>query len=463
MNPLNPILIVDDSKDILYTLTNLFKEAGLTNTIACHDSRKVTNIVSANPISVLILDIMMPHVSGEDILENISTHYPDIPVIVLTGSQDTQTAVRCMKAGAFDYVIKKFDIDRLISSVNHALQFRELRQENTSLKQLIMSQALQKPEAFAEIKTKDGTMLSIFRYIESVAPSSHPVLITGETGTGKELFAQAVHDASGRTGKMITVNVAGFDDNMFSDTLFGHVRSAFTGADTVRGGLVEQATGGTLFIDEIGDLSLPSQVKLLRFIQDGEYLPLGSDKFKKSDARIIAATNRDLYKLHTENKFRNDLIYRLKTHSFNIPPLRERKGDIPMLVNYFVEKESEALNKNKLKIPAMLIPLLEFHSFPGNVRELEAMIFDAVSRAGTENLPLDLIKSAEQDLPINGTDFFVSLKKLPTIKQATNWLIDEAMRRSSGNQSVAAKTLGITQPALSSRMKKKKSFSYEYE
>ncbi|MCP4104384.1 MAG: sigma-54-dependent Fis family transcriptional regulator [Desulfobacteraceae bacterium] len=457
MNPLNPILIVDNSEDILHTLTRLFQHAGLTNIMSCHDSREVINIISSNQISVLILDLIMPHVSGEDILENISVNYPDIPVIVLTGSHDIRTAVRCMKTGVvFDYVTKKFDIDRLISSVNHALQFRELRQENTSLKQLIMSHPLQKPEVFAEIKTKDRTMLSIFRYIESVAPSSHPVLITGETGTGKELFARAVHDVSGRTGKMITVNVAGFDDNMFSDTLFGHVKSAFTGADTIRGGLVEQAAGGTLFIDEIGDLSLQSQVKLLRFIQDGEYLPLGSDKFKKSDARIIAATNRDIYKLNAENKFRNDLIYRLKTHNFDIPPLRERKGDIPMLVNYFAEKESQALGKNKLKIPAMLIPLLESYFFPGNVRELKSMIFDAVGRARTENLPLNLIRPAEQKRSTKETDIFVSLEELPTIKEATNWLIDEAMKRSLGNQSVAARTLGITQPALSSRMKKKR-------
>ncbi len=456
MKPLIPILIVDDSEDILITMTSLFQEAGLTNIISCHDSREAMNIISSNQISVLILDLMMPYVSGEDILKNISVNYPDIPVIVLTGSQDIQTAVRCMKTGAFDYVIKKFDIDRLISSVTHALKIRELRQENTSLKQHIMTQSLQKPKAFAQIKTKSKTMLSIFQCIESIALTSHPVLITGETGTGKELFAQAVHDVSGRTGKMINVNVAGFDDNVFSDTLFGHAKGAFTGADTIRGGLAEQAAGGTLFIDEIGDLSLPSQVKLLRFIQNGEYLPLGSDKLKRSNARIIAATNRDLYKLHTENKFRNDLMYRLKTHSFNIPPLRERKGDIPILVNYFVEKEAEELGRKKLKIPAMLIPLLETYSFPGNVRELEAMIFDAVSRAQTGSLPLDLIKPAEQIRPINGMNFYAGLKELPTIKETTDWLVDEAVKRALGNQSVAARTLGITQPALSSRMKKKK-------
>ncbi len=456
MKPLNPILIVDDSEDILITLTSLFQEAGLTNIISCHDSREVMNIISSNQISVLILDLMMPYVSGEDILKNISINYPDIPVIVLTGSQDIQTAVRCMKTGAFDYVIKKFDIDRLISSVTHALKIRELRQENTSLKQHIMTQSLQKPKAFAQIKTKSKTMLSIFQCIESIALTSHPVLITGETGTGKELFAQAVHDVSGRTGKMINVNVAGFDDNVFSDTLFGHAKGAFTGADTIRGGLAEQAAGGTLFIDEIGDLSLPSQIKLLRFIQNGEYLPLGSDKLKRSNARIIAATNRDLYKLHTENKFRNDLMYRLKTHSFNIPPLRERKGDIPILVNYFVEKEAEELGRKKLKIPAMLVPLLETYPFPGNVRELEAMIFDAVSRAQTGSLPLDVIKPAEQIRPINGMNFYAGLKELPTIKETTDWLVDEAVKRALGNQSVAAKTLGITQPALSSRMKKKR-------
>ncbi len=455
MKPQNPILIVDDSKEVLSVTADLLEEAGLANVLTCHDSRKVLSIISDRQISVLVLDLLMPYVSGEDLLERVSISHPDIPVIVLTGSEDIHTAIRCMKAGAFDYVIKQLDINRLASSVNHALKLRELEQENTNLKEKMLSHNLQYPEAFAEIITQDNAMLSICLYAETIASTSQPVLITGETGTGKDLFANAVHKLSGRRGEMVTVNVAGFDDNMFSDTLFGHTRGAFTGAEQARVGVAEQAHRSTLFLDEIGDISIPSQVKLLRFIQDGEYMPLGSGICRKTDTRIIAATNRDI------NSLRDDFIFRLKTHELNIPPLRERKGDIPILLKHFVKKASQMLNKNIPKIPAELGSVLHAYSFPGNVRELESVVFDAVSREKTGILPTDLIKFSgkTQDMKTDTAELLACLKDLPTIKEITERLIDEAMKRSLGNQSVASRTLGITQPALSTRLKKRKKAS----
>ncbi len=455
MKPQNPILIVDDSKKVLGMTTELLEKAGLTNMLTCHDSREVQAIISGRQISVLVLDLMMPYISGEYLLRKISRSHPDIPVVVLTGSEDIQTAIRCMKAGAFDYVIKRLDMNRLARSVNHALKFRELKQENTDLKEKMLSKDLQHPEAFSEIITQDSAMLSICLYVESIASTCQPVLITGETGTGKDLFANAVHKLSGRNGKMMTVNVAGFDNNMFSDTLFGHTKGAFTGAEQARIGLVEQAGRGTLFFDEIGDLSMPSQVKLLRFIQDGEYIPLGGSKNRKIDVRIIAATNRDF------DGLRDDLVFRLNTHEFNIPPLRERRGDIPILLKHFVKKASRKLNKDIPKIPSKLPSLLSTYFFPGNVRELESMVFDAVSREKTGILPTDLVKPSGkmQYLKTDTTELFSHLKELPTIKEITNRLVDEAMKRALSNQSVAARILGIKQPALSARLKKRKKVS----
>ncbi|MCP4108287.1 MAG: sigma-54-dependent Fis family transcriptional regulator, partial [Desulfobacteraceae bacterium] len=292
---------------------------------------------------------------------------------------------------------------------------------------------------------------------ELTAPTPHPILITGETGTGKELFAGAVHAAGRRSGRMVSCNVAGFDDDMFSDTLFGHAKGAFTGASGIREGLIEQAEGGTLFLDEIGDLSMMSQIKLLRFLQDNTYYPVGSDREKKADTGIITATSRNLWELQKKGKYRDDLIFRLNTHSFSIPPLRERKGDIPLLVSHFLNRAVAEIGKKKPEIPASVIPLLESYSFPGNIRELESMIYDAVSRSsGRLNIEVSSRQTAPVQLP-NITSLYSHLKEVPTLKEAREALIDEAVKRALGSQTLAARMLGITQPTLSAHLKKKKS------
>jgi transcriptional regulator with PAS, ATPase and Fis domain len=319
---------------------------------------------------------------------------------------------------------------------------------------------------FEKIITKDKKLLSIFHYIESIAQTSQPVLITGETGVGKELIAKSIHPLSGRKGRFLTVNVAGLDDSVFSDTLFGHAKGAFTGADQVRHGLIEQTKGGTLFLDEIGDLSTMSQVKLLRLIQEGEYMPLGVDEIKKTDVRIVLSTNKDLWSLQRAGKFRKDLNFRIRTHHINIPPLRERMDDIPLLVNYFLDKTAYTLGKKTPKPPAELFKLLQGYSFPGNVRELQTMIFDAVSINDTKTLSLKFFKARIKEASINNkvewnndkneTSSILFPEKLPTIKQVTELLVEEAMRRANYNQSAAAKILGVSQQALSKRIKKQK-------
>ncbi len=326
---------------------------------------------------------------------------------------------------------------------------------------------IKKPEAFAENITSNKEMLTIFLYIESIAQTSQPVLITGETGVGKELIAGSIHSLSGLKGRFITVNVAGFDDNLFSDALFGHIKGAFTGADKARRGLVEKASGGTLFLDEIGDLNPVSQVKLLRLLQEGEYLPLGQDEPKKTDVRIVAATNKDLWELQKAGKFRNDLNFRLRIHHIHVPPLRERKDDIPLLVDHFLGEVTRTLKKKKPALPKELFKLLETYSFPGNVRELQAMVFDAVSRHKARILSLKVFKShiareqKDRIVPtekgLEETALLTFSGKLPTIKHTTQLLVDEALKRADGNQSIAAGMLGISHQALSKRLKSKNS------
>ncbi len=317
----------------------------------------------------------------------------------------------------------------------------------------------------AEIITQNNEMLAIFEYLRSISQSTQPVLVTGETGVGKELVAKAVHISSTARGRLVTVNAAGLDDNVFSDTLFGHVRGAFTGADRDRQGLIEKANFGTLFLDEIGDLTTISQVKLLRLIQEKEYMPLGQDEPRRSNARIVAATNADLWALQRSGQFRKDLNFRLRTHHVNIPPLRNRLEDLPLLVEHFLTKAAQALGKKVPTPPKELIQLLSTYSFPGNVRELEGMIFDAVSRHKDRILTLETFKAhiekerkTKFDNRAEETDEESRVTfsgDLPTIKQATELLVEEALKRAKGNQSIAARMLGITRQALGKRIKNK--------
>ncbi len=464
LTPNSPILIVDDEESILFAIDTALQMAGMNNTLSCQDAREVLKILENQPIEMLLLDLNMPHLDGEELLKQISLDFPDVPVIIVTGQIDVDTAVRCMKTGAFDYIVKPVDEGRLITSVNRAVSHREIIKENLALKQHILQDTVEKPDGFDEIITQNKKMYSIFQYIESIAPSRQVVLITGETGVGKEMIAKAIHEMSNVSGNFVAVNVAGLDDNVFSDTLFGHLRGAFTGADRARNGLIELAAGGTLFLDEIGDLSIASQVKLLRLLQEGEFLPLGQDTHKKADVRILAATNENLWDLQKSGKFRKDLNYRFRTHHIHVPPLRERMDDIPLLVDHFLTISANELNKKKPTVPKALYALLNTYSFPGNVRELQAMIFDAVSMHKSKILSLGafehhLDREQENRGPGAGgheTDANALLtfsEQLPTIKHATNLLIREAMKRGCGNQSIAARYLGISQQALSKRLK----------
>lgn len=466
ISPDSPILLIDDEENFLLSAELTISSNGIKNIETCQDSRKVMKLLSRGEYSLIVLDINMPHVSGAELLPQIVKKYPHIPVIVITAVNNVESAVQSMKEGAFDYVVKPVDDTRLFAIIKRGLEFTEMRNENELLKQSLLKEKLEHPEAFENIITESGSMRAIFRYIEAIAKTNLPVLITGDTGVGKELIAEAVHNISGRKGDLVPVNVAGVDDNLFSDTLFGHKKGAFTGAEIDRKGLIERAEDGTLFLDEIGDLSIESQVKLLRLLQDGNYYPLGSDVAKLSNARIIVATHRDIKAMQVTNQFRQDLYYRLRSHNVHIPPLRERKKDIPRLIDFFLIKAAKELDKKTPRAPKELYTLLSNYPFPGNVRELEGLIYDAVSLHKSGILSLESIrkklsdqledekritvKEEIEDSPIAITGRF------PSLKETEEAIIKEALKRAENNQTIAADLLGISRRALNNRIQRRK-------
>jgi len=461
--PLYPIVVVDDEAAALKSVEVNLRAGGFDHIKCFQDSREVLPFLYGNRIELLLLDLTMPDISGQDILSVVEKENPGLPVIVITGLNDVNTAVECMRSGAVDYLVKPVERNRLLSSVKKFIELEELKRNYQNLKERLLSDDLSHPKAFSHIVTRNRKMKALFQYIEAVANTREPILITGETGTGKELFARAVHEAGGMKGEFVAVNVAGLDDAVFTDTLFGHRKGAYTGAAEMRKGLVEQAHMGTLFLDEIGDLSLVSQAKLLRLIQEKEFFPLGADVPKYTNARIEVATNRNLTKRIQEEKFRKDLFFRLSVHVIDIPPLSERRDDLRVLVPFFLKEAAESMGKTVPSPPPELYDLLDSYHFPGNVRELRSMIFDAVSRHKSKILSLSgfyqalgLDESKEMPRspePPAGT-LFSAFKQLPTLKGAETQLIEEALTRSKGNQSMAAKLLGMTRQALNNRLQK---------
>lgn len=459
------ILIVDDDEAILRSLACFFEDSGY-DVLEAHNGREGLVIFNVKHPELVFTDLLMPEMDGLAFIGAIKDSSPETPVIVISGIGVVADAIKAVKLGAWDYITKPIhNLDELGIIAKRALETVELRQEVTSLRKQILTGQLSNPTVFSDIVTDDEGMKRIFHYVEAIAPTSQPVLICGQTGTGKELIASALHTASKRKGNFVAVNVGGLDDLVFSDTLFGHVRGAFTGADRPREGLIAQAANGSLFLDEIGELNDASQIKLLRLLQEQEYFQLGSDYPQKTTARIIAATNQDLRSLIDMGKFRRDLFYRLCTHQVQIPPLAARKGDIPLLLGQFVTEASASMQKEPPAIPHELHRYLDTYDFPGNVRELKSMVYDAVACHTRGMLAKEsfiqaiggriLSASAESALSTcigidNEED------RLPTLKEAEEALIQKAMERSGGNQGVAARYLGITRQGLNKILNRKK-------
>ena len=456
-----PILVVDDDMGTFESTTHTLISAGITNIFGCQDYRMVPELLKTREFTLALIDPRMQHLSGERLLLNVMASCPELPVIIMSVFDEVETVVRCIKAGACEYLVKPVNPSRLISVVRRSIELRYLRREIDILRNGQHSGILKCPKAFSHIVTNNASMFAIFRYCESIAKSQWPVLITGETGVGKELIARAIHTLSGRSGAFVAVNLAGLDDAMFSDTLFGHVRGAYTGAHELRKGLVETAAAGTLFLDEIGELEHRSQVKLLRVLQEHEFYPLGSDNAKKTNARLIFATNTDLEALQASGHFRRDLYQRLKTHQVHIPPLRKRPDDIPVLVQHFLEEAAAALQKKKPSPPKELYALLATYAFPGNVRELESMVYDAVANHESHMMSMAVFEERiAQNHSVNTVALgcgnngnpFSALEQLPTLAEAHGLLIEEVMQRTKGNQTLAARLLGISRPALNRRL-----------
>lgn len=462
-NPAMSVLLVDDEPEVLELTRMTLAAEGIPHVRTIQDSRQVLPFLSREKISVIILDIMMPHLSGTDLLPNIVSEYPHIPVIVMTASDDVETAVECLKGGAFDYLLKPVEPGRLVAAAEKALKLHSLQNEVSSLKEYLLTDRLEHAEAFAHILTRSKKMRAIFQYAEVISRTRQPILITGETGVGKELMACAIHRLSGVKGGFVPVNVAGLDDVMFSDTLFGHRKGAFTNAEESREGLIGRAAGGTLFLDEIGDLDPKSQVKLLRLLQGEEYYPLGSDVMKSSEAHIIVATNHDLEQLVAAGQFRKDLYYRLYSYHIHIPPLRERPEDIPLLLEHFITEAAAGLKKPAPAHSPDLVDALATRLYPGNVRELKALVNAAMARhtsgiLSPRHFPapdsIGATRSATAAGGGEGTEMLSTIfGRFPTIEEIEEYMIGRALKIAAGNRSAAALLLGISRQSLHKRIK----------
>jgi DNA-binding NtrC family response regulator len=456
------ILIVDDDAAFLDGARRALLAHGIGNVTPLQESSQIYRALATGAYTVLLLDWVMPDLSGADLLPEVVRLYPNIPVIIMTGVRDLENVVSCIKQGAYDYITKPLDTARLVSIVQNAVKSSELIVRNRKLTGYLLGEPLASPENFSEIITCNDRMMSVFKVIETLAGSRQPVLITGETGVGKELIAQSIHRCSGLKGRMITVNAAGLDDTMLADTLFGHKKGAFTGATESREGLIEKAKGGTLFLDEIGDLNIACQIKLLRLLQQNEYYRLGSDVLHKSDARFIAASNGDFQTLLTSGKFRGDLYYRISAQSLHIPPLRERCEDILPLVEHFVEKTAKSMLRVPPELSRELRQALLSYDFPGNVREMINMVHNAITYNRTETLLLEdfpglasgTSTSRKLVRKISNNQFALHgiFHDFPTIDEVQEMLVEEAFALSLGNRSIAAKMLGISRPTLQKRL-----------
>jgi DNA-binding NtrC family response regulator len=460
--PEHSILIVDDDAEFLDGTRRALLAHGISNVTPLQESARVLQTLATGAHTVLLLDWVMPDPSGADLLPEIVRQYPNLPVIIMTGVYDLENVVSCIKQGAYDYITKPLDTTRLVSIVKNAVKSNELIVRNRKLTGYLLGEPLSGPENFSDIITCSDRMMSIFKVIETLANSRQPVLITGETGVGKELIAQAIHKCSGLKGRMVTVNAAGLDDTMLADTLFGHKKGAYTGATESRGGLIEQAHGGTLFLDEIGDLSNASQIKLLRLLQQNEYYRLGSDVLHKSDARIITASNSNFQELLISGAFRSDLYYRICTHALHIPPLRKRREDVIPLVQHFVKLFVQSTQQTAPKLSKNICNSLISYDFPGNVRELINMVHNAVAHHRSGNLVLDDFpglaagttprRDVLRKIGNNQFALYGIFNGFPTIDEVQEMLVEEAMILSQGNKSIAATILGVSRPTLQKKL-----------
>ncbi len=390
------ILVIDDEVEIRESLELLLTSEGYELTTAENGMQGIARL-EAGGFDLVLLDLMMPDISGIQVLVEVRKKDRETPIFMLTAYGSVENAVQALKAGATDYFTKPWDNEKLLLEIARTMERGRLERENVELKR-----ALRERYSFPNIVGKSERIHNILDLVSQVAPSRSTIMITGETGTGKELIAKAIHGASPRADNMfIAVNSGGLPQDLLESTLFGHVKGAFTGAVRTQKGYFEIANNGTIFFDEVGNISLETQGKLLRVIQEREFMPLGSSEVVRVDVRILAATNSDLRRLVEEGRFREDLYYRLNVINLVLPPLRERKEDIPLLVEHFFTKycrENEkflgAERRSELRFAPEALQVMMDHNWPGNVRELENAIERSVVLATQEQVPIDVLPDA---------------------------------------------------------------------
>jgi len=447
------IIVVDDDPDFLESIQRGLVISGFTNISVHQDPFEVANLVkSGKTFDIALIDITMPGMSGIELMESIKTHRPHIECIVLTAVDDVRVAVNCLKKGAYDYLVKPISRDDLAVSINRAVEKKRLT-DIVNIGKSPTIPELTHPEAFAPIITGNLSVQRILKEAELHARSRMPILITGGSGTGKELLARAIHMASSREKfRFVPINMAAITPSLFDAEFFGHTKGAFTGADIEREGYLEYADGGTLFLDEVGMLPLELQGKLLRFLQEGEFIRLGSNKIQKVDARIIAATNIDLEKQVEKNLFRKDLYFRLKGGWLHLPDLKDRKEDIPLLVNRFIDEFCD-ISEQKIQADCTIedeaMSYLMAYDYPGNIRELKSIVHATLNltqgrRISSAFLPKNILRSKKA---ASGGRESASDSLVP-LEMAEKDYILKVYYKMDKNKSKTAEILGIDRNTL---------------
>ena len=451
------ILVVDDEQAQRRNLAEVLAEKG-------HEVREAEGAEAAlamlegQPVDLILSDLRMPGAGGLDLLQQARQQRPDIDVVIMTAFGSIDQAVAAMRQGAADFLTKPIDLDHLEMVVERTLRLRNLTRENRNLRRRLESTG-----SGFQLVGAAGTLTKVLARAQRAAGTDATVLVLGESGTGKELLARSIHDLSPRAeGPFVAVNCAALPETLLESELFGHVKGAFTGADASRPGRVQAAAGGTLFLDEIGDVPLTVQVKLLRFLQDRSFQPVGSDRTLQADVRVVAATNRDLQQRIREEAFREDLFFRLNVVNLELPPLRRRREDIPALSSHFLERFARRYQRPVTGFSAEAMASLMSHDYRGNVRELENLVEQAVVMAPGEVVHLEDLPLAQQGRSQAAGDLNVLPShvdgNLPAMMaHLEQRIILDTLEKCQGNQSDTARRLGLTESGLRYKLNKWKS------
>jgi len=441
------ILIVEDEKVALNNLVHILEKEGY-EVVGTTSGSNALRLLEEQQFDLVLTDLKMERVDGLEVLERTKSLYPDTEVIMITAYASIPSAVETMKKGAYDYIAKPFKLDEVRKAVRDAIEKVKLKKENA-----ILRAELEKFSGKVRIITQNSAMQRLLDTARQIAPTDCNVVLTGESGTGKELLSRFIHNHSRRAGgQFFAVNCGAFSEELLSNELFGHEKGAFTGATTLKKGLIETASGGTLFLDEITEMSPSMQVKLLRVIQEKEVLRLGSTEPIKVDVRFIAATNRDISEEIKEGRFRQDLYYRLNVVSLYIPPLAERRDDIPLLCYHFLKKYSTIMKKDVGEISEDVFSILMNYDFPGNVRELENIIERGVALTRSGKIEVAHLPEDIKELSIR--TFRKKEGKVPTLEEQEKAYILWVLKEAGGNKTFAAQMLGIDRVSLWRKLKR---------